>query len=70
MARYHIVLFGDPGSNLLIAKIAPKLPVKWTKEAVTLANETCPASDHYPAMIYPNPLHPSKYAVFEHRLDH
>jgi hypothetical protein len=63
MAKYHVVLFGDPGSNTLIAKMLAKLPVKWTRETVTLAGKPYPASENFPAMIYPNPLHPGKYVV-------
>jgi pimeloyl-ACP methyl ester carboxylesterase len=63
MAKYHVVLFGDPGSNLLMAKLLAKLPVKWTKEAVLLGGQSYPASESFPAMIYPNPLNPSKYVV-------
>ncbi len=62
-AKYHVVLFGDPGSNKWIAKMAPKLPVKWTKETITLGDKIYPAKDNYPALIYPNPLHPTKYVV-------
>src|SRR5688572_28522660 len=29
----HLVLFGDPGSNPLIAKVLADLPVEWTKES-------------------------------------
>lgn len=63
LAQYHIVLFGDPGSNRLIAKLVNKLPLKWTKETITMAGKTLPASDNYPALIYPNPLNPAKYVV-------
>jgi pimeloyl-ACP methyl ester carboxylesterase len=62
-AKYHVVLFGDPGSNRWIAKLNGKLPVKWTKQNVTLGQETFPANENYPAMIYPNPLNPAKYVV-------
>lgn len=62
-AKYHIVLFGDPGSNKWIAKLSGKLPVKWTKESVTLGAQIFPATDSYPALIYPNPLNPAKYVV-------
>ena len=62
-AKYQVVLFGDPGSNKWIAKVTPKLPVKWTKETVTLAGKDYPASENFPALIYPNPMHPSKYVV-------
>lgn len=63
LANYHIVLFGDPGSNRWISKLIPKLPLKWTKDAVTMAGGSYPAGENYPALIYPNPLNPSKYMV-------
>jgi pimeloyl-ACP methyl ester carboxylesterase len=62
-AKYHVVLFGDPGSNKWIAKMNGKLPVKWTKKTVTFAGKEYSAKDSFPAMVYPNPLHPSKYVV-------
>ena len=62
-AKYHIVLFGDPGSNSWIAKLNGKLPITWTKQRVTLGGQTFAASENYPAMIYPNPLNPTKYVV-------
>ncbi len=68
-AKYHVVLFGDPGSNKWIAKLNGKLPVKWTKETVTLAGKDYPANENFPAMIYPNPLNPSKYVVLNSGLD-
>ncbi|MEO7652146.1 MAG: alpha/beta hydrolase-fold protein [Bryobacteraceae bacterium] len=63
LAKYHVVLFGDPGSNQWIAKLSGKLPAKWTKEAVTIGTHTYPASEYFPALIYPNPLNPRKYVV-------
>jgi len=63
LAEYHVILFGDPGSNRLIAKIAAKLPMKWTKQTVSIGNQSFHAKDNFPAMIYPNPLNPSKYVV-------
>lgn len=62
-AKYHVVLFGDPGSNRWIAKLNGKLPFKWTEKTVALGGQTFSSSDHYPALIYPNPLHPTKYVV-------
>src|SRR6266446_3192019 len=38
-AEYHVVLFGDPGSNKWIARLNGKLPVKWTRETVTLGRQ-------------------------------
>jgi pimeloyl-ACP methyl ester carboxylesterase len=63
MAKYHVVLFGDPGSNRWIAKMNGKLPVKWTHESVSMGDNTYAAADNFPAMIYPNPLNPQRYVV-------
>jgi len=62
-AKYHVVLFGDPGSNKWIASLNGKLPFTWTQQNVTLAGKSFPAQENYPAMIYPNPLNPAKYVV-------
>jgi pimeloyl-ACP methyl ester carboxylesterase len=61
--NHNLVLFGDPSSNRLIARIAAKLPIQWTKESVTVAGKTYSAADHVPALIYPNPLNPKRYVV-------
>jgi len=63
MARYHVVLFGDPGSNRVIQKLIAKLPVQWTKEKVALGEKSFPANENFPALIYPNPANPAKYVV-------
>lgn len=62
-AKYHVVLFGDPGSNKWIAQLKDKLPVKWTEQTVSLAGQNFPSNDCYPALIYPNPLNPKKYVI-------
>jgi len=62
-ARYHVVLFGDPGSNRWIAKLQGKLPLNWTREAVTMGARTFPAAESVPAMIYPSPLSADHYIV-------
>jgi hypothetical protein len=61
--RNHLVLFGDPGSNPLLAKILPELPIEWTKDAITVAGKTYDPNTHSVALIYPNPLNPQKYVV-------
>ena len=63
LAKYHVVLFGDPGSNKWIARINAKLPVKWTRDTVTLGTQSFPAGENFPALIYPNPLNPARYVV-------
>lgn len=51
----NLILFGDPGSNLWIAKLLPQLPVTWTKETVKFGDQIYAAADHLPALIAPNP---------------
>lgn len=52
----HLILFGDPGSNLWIAKALPQLPLEWTQESLRLAGREFPSAGHVPALIAPNLL--------------
>jgi hypothetical protein len=63
IANYNLVLFGDPGSNSLIAKIIGRLPIQWTKSDITVGSQKFPSGDHALVLIYPNPLNPQKYVV-------
>jgi dienelactone hydrolase len=63
IAASNLALWGDPGSNQVLARIADKLPVRWTKDAVMIGNQKWPASTHAPILIFPNPLNPRKYVV-------
>lgn len=60
---HNLYLFGDPGSNAVLKRILPKLPLKWTKETITLAGKTFSAADHLPLLIFPNPENPKRYVV-------
>ncbi len=62
IASSNLVLWGDPGSNRVLAKIADKLPVKWTADGVAVGSQKYPAT-HAPILVYPNPLNPKKYVV-------
>ncbi|MCA8991118.1 MAG: hypothetical protein KDA88_04025 [Planctomycetaceae bacterium] len=63
IANCNLVLFGDPSSNALIQRVLPKLPIKWTKESITIGDKMYPADSHVPVLIYPNPLNPERYIV-------
>lgn len=63
IAAHNLVLWGDPGSNKILARIADKLPIKWTAENVTVGGKNYPSSTHAPILIYPNPLNPQRYVV-------
>jgi len=59
----NLVLFGDPASNSIIAKIIDKLPIEWSGSEVTVAGKTYDTTKHGLSMIYPNPLNPRRYVV-------
>lgn len=59
----HLIVFGDPSSNFLLANMLPKLPLKWTKDEIEFAGKKYKSSEHVPVMIFPNPLNPRKYVV-------
>jgi pimeloyl-ACP methyl ester carboxylesterase len=52
----NLILFGDPGSNRLIARSLPDLPLSWSPTTLHMNGQDFPASDHVPALIAPNPL--------------
>jgi hypothetical protein len=61
--RGHQVLFGDPASNPEIAKLLPKLPIKWTKDELVVNGVKYDPKTHVPVLIYPHPERPGKYVV-------
>jgi pimeloyl-ACP methyl ester carboxylesterase len=63
ISNYNLVLFGDPGSNSLIAKVIGKLPIQWSKTDITVGTQKFPSSGHALVMVYPNPLNPQRYVV-------
>ncbi len=62
IAENHLILFGDPGSNRLIARVLPALPVTWTPTDLTLDGHF-PAADHAPVLVNANPLNRLRYVV-------
>jgi len=62
-AEYNVVLFGDPGSNRWIGRLAGRLPLQWSRDTVTVGDKPFPAASHLPVLVYPNPIAPSKYVV-------
>lgn len=57
---FHIIVWGDPQSNSLIAKLVDQLPIKWSKQSIAVGDKTYAADSHVPAFIYPNPLSSGK----------
>ncbi len=59
----NIILWGDPKSNSVLAKIADKLPIQWTADNITVKDKSYDAKTHAPILIYPNPLNQNRYVV-------
>lgn len=59
----NLILFGDPGSNSMMAKVIDKLPVQWTKDGFVVNGQRYDPKTHQLSMIYPNPLNPRRYVV-------
>lgn len=63
IASRHLILFGDPSSNSLIAQVLDGLPIQWTQETIRFAGKTYGSADHVPVMVYPSPLNPDRLVV-------
>ena len=75
LADFHCVLWGDPNSNSLLARVleaqafkaealetgAKQPPIRWDGHELRVGTRSFSASDHVPIWIYPNPLNPDKY---------
>jgi hypothetical protein len=63
IADHNLVLWGNPDTNTILAKIAGQLPIKWDVDAITVGDKSYDAKTHALIMIYPNPLNPERYIV-------
>ena len=63
IARHHLVLWGDPRSNGLLARIAERLPFRWDERQLRVGGKTFSPAQHVPVLIFPNPLNPKRYVV-------
>ncbi|GAA5134958.1 prolyl oligopeptidase family serine peptidase [Prosthecobacter algae] len=63
MANNNLILWGDPQSNAVLAKIIAKLPIQWTQDKLIANGKTYDTKTHAPVLVYPNPLNPKRYVV-------
>jgi predicted esterase len=63
ITAHNLILFGDPQSNKLLARLAGKLPIQWNAQSVKIGGKTYSAATHAPVFIFPNPLNPQRYIV-------
>ncbi len=62
----HLVLFGDPGSNSVLARINDKSPVRFHGEKVLAATESFQAEDVAFKCVFPNPLNPERLVLWNY----
>ena len=63
IAKVNLILFGDPASNAVLARIADKLPIAWNEKEIVTGKERFGSDNHALIAIYPNPLNPARYVV-------
>jgi pimeloyl-ACP methyl ester carboxylesterase len=63
IANSHLILWGDPDSSKLIARIAKQLPLRWSGDTFRIAGKSFTRDKFLPVLIYPNPLNPKRYIV-------
>jgi hypothetical protein len=63
IAGHHLILFGDPQSNHVVQRVLGKLPLQWNPRQLLLGGKDYDSASHTVALIYPNPLDPSRYVV-------
>lgn len=63
IASSNLILWGDPASNAILARIIAKLPITWNAQTIKVGEQNFAANQHVPVMIYPNPLNPKHYIV-------
>ncbi|MDE3196765.1 MAG: hypothetical protein KGN84_10505, partial [Acidobacteriota bacterium] len=65
IASSNLVLWGDPQSNKVMARVIAKLPIQWTAESVVVGSRKFSSATNAPVLIYPNPLNPKRYIVID-----
>jgi hypothetical protein len=63
IAASNLVLWGDPQSNAVLAKVIAKLPIQWANGKLIANGKTYDTATHAPVLVYPNPLNPKRYIV-------
>lgn len=65
LERCSLVLYGDVESNSLIAKVAPQLPIKLERGAITLGERRFEGKRVGTRFVVPNPLAEDQYLVVQ-----
>ena len=72
IAGRNLVLWGDPSSNAIIAKLiaSGKLPLTWDAARLTFKGRVYDAAHHAPVLVFPNALsNHQRYVVLNSGID-
>lgn len=69
IADCNLVLWGDPSSNAVLARLVAKLPLEWNAKQLVFRGHTYDAAHHAPILVFPNPLNPRRYVVLNSGID-
>jgi hypothetical protein len=69
IAGHNLVLWGDPASNAILARLLAQLPLTWNEKEIVFRGRTYDAAHHAPILIFPNPLNPQRYVVLNSGID-
>ncbi len=71
IASKNLILWGDPTSNRVLARLLAtgKLPLTWDGKSLTFRGQTYDAAHHAPILIFPNPLNSARYVVLNSGID-
>jgi hypothetical protein len=69
IAHANLILWGDPSSNRVLARVLAKLPLTWDAHEIVFRGKTYDAAHHAPILIFPNPLNPHHYVVLNSGID-
>jgi poly(3-hydroxybutyrate) depolymerase len=64
METKNVVLFGEPNSNVVISRVAARLPIEWDEASATIAGTPYSLAERGLVFVYPNPDAPERLAVF------
>ena len=62
---HHLVLYGTPGSNKLLERIAGQLPIKIDQDGIQLGDRRIASPGVGVRFIYPSPLAPDRYVIVQ-----
>lgn len=69
LATRNLILWGDPSSNAVLARMVAQLPIAWDAQSLRFRGQSYPSAHHAPILVFPNPLNPRRYVVLNSGID-